>query len=140
MYVRLYDIAVAVKPTPGYSKAVLREAIIDTLSARFHVLTGGPDGTGYPFVAALHHADLVAAVMSVPGVARVEGLDAMVDATTPEGANVEMAWRVERVVPVRITNCPDPDVPTDTDRILLLGDEMVFVDPGSLLVNLVGAP
>jgi hypothetical protein len=139
-YLRIFDLSVAVKAKPGYSEAVLREAIIDTLCARFHVLTGGADGMGYPFGAALHHADLVAAVMTVSGVARVEALDALVDGMTPDGAEFEMAWRVERTLPVRITNCPDPASDTDTDRMVLLGDEVVFVDPASLLVNLLGAP
>jgi hypothetical protein len=104
------------------------------------VLTGGPDGTGYPLGAPLHHADLVAEVMSVPGVARVEGLDGYVDGKTPDGAVRQFWWRVERRVKVRITNCPRIAVETDTDRIMLQPDECVFVDPDGLLVKVTGAP
>jgi hypothetical protein len=132
--------AITVRAMPGYSETVLREAIMDRLRTRFHVLTGGPDGTGYPFGAPLHHADLVAEVMAVPGVARVEGLDGYVDGNTPGGAARQFSWRVERREKVRITNCPRPEVETDTDRIVLMPDESVFVDPDGLLVTVVGAP
>ncbi|WP_374298314.1 putative baseplate assembly protein [Paracoccus sp. (in: a-proteobacteria)] len=139
-YLRLFDMAITVRAMPGYSETVLREAIMDRLRKGFHVLTGGTDGTGYPFGAPLHHADLVAEVMAVPGVARVEGLDGHVDGNTPSGAARPLSWRVERREKVRITNCPRPDVETDTDRIVLMPDECVFVDPDGLLVTVVGAP
>ncbi len=139
-YVRLFDMAITVRAKPGYSETVLREAIMDRLRTRLHVLTGGADGTGYPFGAPLHHADLVAEVMAVPGVARVEGLDGYVDGNTPASAARQFSWRVERRAPVRITNCPRPEVETDTDRVVLMPDECVFVDPDGLLVTVVGAP
>ena len=139
-YVRLFDMTVVVRAAPGYSETVLHEAIIDRLRLRFHVLTGGADGTGFPFGAPLHHADLVAEVMGVPGVARVEGLDGYADSNTPTSATRQFSWRVERRNPVRITNCPRPEVPSDTDRIVLLPDECIFIDPDGLLVTVVGAP
>lgn len=139
-YLRLFDMAVAVRAMPGYSETVLREAIMDRLRRRFHVLTGGADGKGYPFGAPLHHADLVAEVMAVQGVARVEGLDGYVDGNTPDGAARAFSWRVERREKVRITNCPRPEVETDTDRVVLMPDECVFVDPDGLFVKVVGAP
>ncbi len=139
-YVRLFDMTVAVLAMPGYSETVLREAIMNRLRQRFHVLTGGPDGTGYPFGARLHHADLVAELMLVPGVARVEGLDGYLDGKTPDGAARQFWWRVERRAKVRITNCPRPGVETDVDRVMLMPDECVFVDPDGLLVTVVGSP
>ena len=139
-YLRLFDMAVTVRALPGYSETVLREAVMDRLRRRFHILTGGPDGTGYPFGAPLHHADLVAEVMAVPGIARVEGLDGYVDGNTPAGAARQLSWRVERRQKQRITNCPRPEVDTDTDRIVLMPDECVFVDSDGLLVTVVGAP
>lgn len=139
-YVRLFDMAITVLALPGYSETVLREAVMDRLRGRFHVLTGGPDGSGFPFGARLHHADLVAEVMAVPGIARVEGLDGYADGNTPAGAARALSWRAERRQKVRITNCPRPEVETDTDRIMLLPDECVFVDPDGLLVTVVGAP
>jgi hypothetical protein len=139
-YVRLFDMAITVRALPGHSETVLREAIMDRLRRRFHVLTGGPDDTGFPFGAPLHHADLVAEVMAVSGVARVEGLDGYVDGKTPDGVARTLWWRVERREKVRITNCPRPEVETDTDRVMLMPDECVFVDPDGLLVTVVGAP
>ena len=76
-YVRLHDLQVVVRAKPGYTATALREGIADTLRHGFHALTGGPDETGYPFGASLHHADLVAAVFSVPGVGRVESLSVL---------------------------------------------------------------
>lgn len=139
-YLRLFDMAITVRAMPGYSETVLREAIMDRLRTRFHVLTGGPDETGYSFGAPLHHADLVAEVMAVAGVGRVEGLDGYMDGNMPSGAARQLLWRVERREKVRITNCPRPEVETDTDRIVLMPDECVFVDPDGLLVTVVGSP
>lgn len=139
-YVRLFDMAITVLAMPGYSETALREAVMDRLRTRFHVLTGGPGGTGFPFGARLHHADLVAEVMAVPGIARVEGLDGYADGSTPPGAARQLSWRAERRQKVRITNCPRPGVDTDIDRIMLMPDECVFVDSDGLLVTVVGSP
>ncbi|MBJ3764446.1 putative baseplate assembly protein [Maribius pontilimi] len=139
-YVRLFNMQVAVRAQPGYAETLLRETIMDRLRTRCHVLTGGTDGKGYGFGAALHHADLVAETMRVPGVARVEGLDCLVDGRTPDDAERTLEWRIERRLVKRLTNCPAAGVATDVDRIVLLPDEVPFVDPVSLLVSVVGAP
>lgn len=137
-YVRLRDLQVAVRAAPGYSVAMLREAIADRLRERFHVLTGGADGTGYPFGNLLHHADLVAEVFRVPGVERVEGLSCLFDGATPDHADHPMTWRVERQTTLRLTNCPQS--PADFDAIDLFGDEVPFLDTASLTVTVVAAP
>ena len=139
-YVRLYDIDVTVKAKPGYTATALREGIADTLRRVFHAQTGGPDGSGYPFGGNLHHADLVAAVFSVPGVARVETLSCLADGYSPDGDEPALQWRRERRVPVRLTNCPDPDSADDTLNLVLMPDELPFVDAMSLMVRVVGAP
>jgi len=138
MYVRLHDVQIVLRAMPGYSQTMLRESVSGELSHRFHVLTGGPDGTGFAFGAGLHHADLVAAVMRVPGVDRVEDLTCLADGRTPDGADPALLWRIERRRTIRLTNCPKTD--TDIDRLVLLPDEVPFIDPTTLTVSVVGAP
>lgn len=139
-YVRLHDLQVTVRAKAGYTATALREGIADALRRGFHALTGGPDKTGYPFGGSLHHADLVASVSGVPGVARVESLSCWADGLSPEGDEPALQWRYERRVPVRLTNCPDPDSPDDVLNLVLLPDELPFVDATSLMVTVVGAP
>ena len=137
-YVRLFDFHVTVRAAPGYTNTMLREAISDHLQHFLHVLTGGADGTGFAFGEGLHHADLVAAVMSVPGVARVEELTCLVDGRTPSNAVNPMEWRLERRVAQRLTNCRETEL--DTDQVILLPDEVPFVDGATLNVRVTGAP
>lgn len=137
-YVRLHDFLIVVRAMPGYSATLLRETIADALARGFHVLAGGADGAGTPFGAGLHHADLVAAVMRVPGVDRVETLTCLADGRTPDAAEVPLLWRIERRATVRLTNCPSGA--SDRDRLVLLPDEVPFVDAASLTVTVVGAP
>ncbi|MBK4216488.1 putative baseplate assembly protein [Paracoccus caeni] len=139
-YVRLYDMTVAVRAAPGYSENAVREAIINRLRRRFHVLTGGADGTGYPFGAPLHHSDLMTEVMTTPGVARVEALEAFVDGRSPEDDARDILWRIERRLPQRLVSCPVDDDDAEHGRIVLMPDEVVFIDPAGLMVNVVGAP
>lgn len=137
-YVRLHDLQIVVRAAAGYSLALLREAIGDRLRQRFHVLTGGADGRGYPFGALLHHADLVAEVVRVPGVERVEGLSCLFDGTAPDNAEASMNWRAERQTTLRLTNCRTS--PADFDAIDLFGDEVPFIDTASLTISITGAP
>ena len=102
------------------------------------MLTGGPEGNGFAFGGGLHHADLVAEVMRVPGVARVERLTCYFDGRTPADAERPLTWRLERRAPMRLTNCMELSI--DTDRIILLPDEVPFVDPTTLMINVTGAP
>ncbi len=134
-YVRLHDLKITVRADPGYSETLLREAIGDHLRRRLHVLTGGADGRGYPFGGVLHHADLVAEVFAVPGVALVLELSCLVDGRTPDAAERALSWRLERRVPQRLTNCARDDA--DILSIDLLADEAPFVDAASLAVRIV---
>jgi len=139
-YLRLYDLQLVVRAAAGYTVTALREAIADALRRRFHALSGGADGDGYAFGASLHHADLVAAVFGVAGVARVESLSCWADGQSPAGDEPAMLWRHERRVPVRLTNCPDPDSADDVLHVVLFPDELPFVDAMSLSVSVVGSP
>ena len=134
-YVRLHDLQVAVRAKPGYTATQLREAIADHLRRRFHVLTGGTDGGGYPFGEVLHHADLVAEVFAVPGVARVEALTCKVDGRSPDAAERTLRWRLERREAKRLTNCPSDD--DDIVAVDLMPDEAPFVDASTLAVTVV---
>lgn len=73
-YVRLCDLRVTVQPAPGHSRAELQERVMADLAGHLHVLTGGDDGTGFPFGSQLHVADLIARLARVEGVSRVEEL------------------------------------------------------------------
>jgi hypothetical protein len=137
-YVRFFDFNVTVRAAPGYTATQLREAISDHLRRHLHVLTGGADGTGFAFGSGIHHADLMAAVMSVDGVARVEELTCIVDGRTPDSAPRILEWRLDRRLAQRLTNCSDTE--DDTDQIVLLPDEVPFVDAETLNVRVVGAP
>ena len=137
-YVRLFNFETIVRAAAGYTRTALREAISSYLETRFHALSGGPDGTGYPFGGGLHHADLVAATLSVPGVKRVEQLACWYDGQTPAGSEPTLTWRIERQVARRLTNCVETEA--DDDHIVLAGDELVFIDPSTFNVQVVGAP
>jgi len=137
-YLRIYDLQVAVRAAPGFTSTLLREQIGDALQTRFHVLSGGSDGDGFPFGGSLHHADLVASVFSVPGVDRVEALSAHIDGRTAIGSDPAYRWRLERVQSLHLTNCLLYE--GDIDRVVLAADEVPFVDVSTLLVNVVGTP
>jgi predicted phage baseplate assembly protein len=71
-YTRLCNLKVSVKGQPGYTRDQLQNLVSARLATYLHVLTGGDDGTGYPFGNQLHIADLIAQVYRVAGVERVD--------------------------------------------------------------------
>ncbi len=75
-YARLCNMQVSVKGQPGYTRAQLQTLVSAQLSTYLHVLTGGDDGTGYPFGDELHIADLIAQVYRVAGIERVDSVTA----------------------------------------------------------------
>jgi len=141
MYVRLFNMCITVRARPGYSQAMLRDAIAAHLETYFHVLTGGDDGKGFPFGASLHHADLVAQVFAVPGVATVECAEAWFDTKAPpqdpNGQPVQ-TWRTtptSRQNPMHLTGCV-VNASQDVTILQLGADENVFVDDSNLTVSL----
>lgn len=135
-YVRLFELDISITIAAGFTRSQVREAVVRHLEGYFHVLTGGPDGQGFPFGSTLHHADLLAQVYRVDGVERVERLTAMYDGNAPANAPQAMAWRDNRLTPRRLTNCTTDA--NDDERIELATDETVFVDAGSLVLRLAG--
>lgn len=130
-YVRIFGLTITVVPRPGYTRTQLRDLIAAQLETFLHVLTGGPDGTGFPFGSTLPHAELVAQVFRVEGVDRVESLSAQYDGTAPD-ATPPMTWRLERQIARNLVGCPSG--PRDDDRIVLAADETVFIDTTSFNV------
>ncbi len=130
-YVRLFNLVVTVVPMPGFTRTQLREAIALRLEQYLHVLTGGVDGTGYPFGATLHQSELVAQVFRVEGVDRVEDLRVQYRGDAPD-ATPPMVWRDERHEDRFLVACPSAD--DEDDRIVLFPDENVFIDTLSLNV------
>ncbi len=57
---------------PGRPAALVRQRAIDALTRYVNPLTGGPDGTGWPFDADLNAAVVTQLLESVEGVERVE--------------------------------------------------------------------
>ncbi len=138
MYVRIYDICVTVKPKPGFSKAVLREAIAARLEHYFHVLTGGEEQHGFPFGGAVHHADLVAQVFRVDGVDTVTCVEAYFDGRKlpvdgQDSASTDLTWRNERSTARHLTGCI-VDAAVDVTVLQLALDENLFIDSSTLTV------
>jgi predicted phage baseplate assembly protein len=75
-YARLCNFRIAVKGKPGYTRSRLQDLVSARLATYLHVLTGGDDGTGFPFGGQLHVADLMAQVYRTEGVERVDSLQA----------------------------------------------------------------
>jgi hypothetical protein len=130
-YVRLFDIVVTVVAESGVTRTQLRDAIAARLETFLHVLRGGADGNGFPFGSTLHHAELVAQVFRVAGVARVEELTARYDSNALD-ASPPMQWRDERRAPRELVGCPTSA--SHDERIVLFPDESVFVDTSTLVV------
>jgi hypothetical protein len=65
-----------VRGKPGYSRAQLQSLVEQTLSTYLHVIKGGDDGTGFPFGAQLHIADLIARVFRTEGIDLVQSFQA----------------------------------------------------------------
>jgi predicted phage baseplate assembly protein len=63
------DANIVVKPDSDLS--VVKKAVEQALTAWFHPLTGGADGTGWPFGGTIFYSDVYRVVLQVPGVARL---------------------------------------------------------------------
>jgi predicted phage baseplate assembly protein len=73
-YARLCKFRVRVRAKPGYTRTQLQDLVEAKLGTYLHVLTGGEDGTGFPFGGQIHVADLISQVFRTEGIERVEDL------------------------------------------------------------------
>lgn len=73
-YYQGVSVAALVRALPGRPAALVRQRVIDTLTAFVHPLTGGPDGGGWPFDTPLTATTAAQAVESVDGVLAVDEL------------------------------------------------------------------
>lgn len=73
-YTEIGEISVRLSVRPGYDLRAVGEAASTALTDFLHPLTGGPDGTGWPFGEDIFHADLYDRLLAVGGVHRVSGL------------------------------------------------------------------
>jgi hypothetical protein len=64
----------------GQKPAAVTQRILDKLNNFLHPLTGGPDGTGWPFGRDVYHAEILQILASTPGVDHVRSA-----ALIPEG-------------------------------------------------------
>ncbi len=76
-------VTVAVRATveacPGARAAEVQTAIGETLDRFFHPLTGGQDGTGWPFGRDVYRTEVLGVIDEVPGVAHVLALELLKD-------------------------------------------------------------
>jgi hypothetical protein len=75
-FCRVCNVLIQVRGKPGYSRARLQALVETTLGSYLHVLKGGDEGSGFPFGAQLHIADLIARVFRTEGVDLVQSLQA----------------------------------------------------------------
>jgi predicted phage baseplate assembly protein len=121
-YCRICDLRVSVAAKPGFARSDLQNALEQRFGTYYHVLTGGDDGTGFPFGGQIHIADLMAQVYRLDGVARVEELTAQFtrtksNASPREGQLVLCPTQADQVE--RITLAPEETVSAYVDSFTL---------------------
>jgi hypothetical protein len=67
----------------GYDLIAVQDAVVDAVSTFLHPITGGGDGTGWPFGEDVYHGDLYDVMLGVAGVRRVQGFVFELTGTTP---------------------------------------------------------
>ena len=73
-YTEIGAISVRLTVEPSYDLRAVSDAAAAALTGFLHPLTGGSDGTGWPFGEDIFFADLYELLLAVPGVRRVRGL------------------------------------------------------------------
>ena len=117
-YARLCNFRVQVRAEPGYSRAQLQDLVEAKLATYLHVLSGGEDGTGFPFGGQMHVADLIAQVFSTEGIERVEDLSCDFSRTK---SNADLRQG-------SLVLCPALDATDERDSIDLAPEETVSID------------
>lgn len=122
-YCRICSVLVTVVPAAGYTRAQIQQAVEDRLGTYLHVLTGGDDGTGFPFGGQVHIADIMSQVFRVAGVTRVESITAQFTRTKTNATPRQGT----------LTLCPTGT--TQFDKINLGLEENVSIDVTSIAVT-----
>lgn len=73
-YTEIGAVSARLSVSPGHDLRTVAEATTAALLGFLHPLTGGADGTGWPFGEDIFHADLYDRLLALAGVRRVSGL------------------------------------------------------------------
>lgn len=90
---RLVEIDAQIVAETSYKSGDVENALIAKLLAYFHPLTGGTDGTGWPFGGTIYYSDTYRQILETPGVARIVAgsLQTFVDnQLQPSGSDVTL--------------------------------------------------
>ena len=87
---RVVAIQAQIQSTNGASKSAVQQRVVDALNAFLDPLTGGPDGTGWPFGRDVYRAEMMPVIDQVAGVDYIATLALLVDgcACDPQCGNV----------------------------------------------------
>ncbi len=77
-----------VQSRAGTHQPELQQRIIAALNQFFHPLTGGPDGTGWPFGRDVYRSEVLQVLDETPGVDHVLGLELLLDGGAPQCGNI----------------------------------------------------
>jgi Baseplate J-like protein len=72
----------------GANPSEVRRRIVAALNQFFHPLTGGPDGSGWPFGRDVYRSEVMQVLDETPGVDHVLSLELLVDEGTPQCGNI----------------------------------------------------
>lgn len=88
---------VSVRARPRFDPDDVRIDVLRALYRLFHPLTGGPDGTGWPFGRSVQSHEVHAALARIPGVDMAQEVQAALYPAEPEAGQQERARRREAV-------------------------------------------
>jgi predicted phage baseplate assembly protein len=77
-----------VRMYPGASKTQVLQAVIASLNAFLDPLSGGPDGTGWPFGRDIYRSEILQTIDRTSGVDRVESMSLFADGCGPNCGNI----------------------------------------------------
>lgn len=80
-----------VKSRPKANRAELAQRIVSALNRFFHPLTGGPEGTGWPFGRDVFRTEVMQVIDDTPGVDYVQKLELATACTGPQCGNLCLA-------------------------------------------------